>query len=286
MTLLILGRGDRLFKSEMLKDLLARALGEILWVEGAESSVDVEPLARDFPQVRFLLVTEKSTAGDRVNIGIDESRAPMVLVSWSDTRLAAFPPDLPGSVEKSGALCTVPVSRTALNEPIPTWQAPLWRKRRFSMAYHVPRTDGERILFPFDYCGLYNRLKFAQTGGYDPAIANAYWQKLDFGLRCFLWGERLLGSLRMSLTYTGSPQEEDATPDEGYKRVWLKNLAVRLRREMGVLPAWRLLDYMMHSDTGPLYAIREFRIARHWVHTHRFRFRRDPHDLVDGWERP
>jgi hypothetical protein len=92
--------------------------------------------------------------------------------------------------------------------------------------------------------------------------------------------------MRVSLTYTGSLQEEDATPDESYKKVWLKNLAVRMRREMGVLPVWRLLDYMMHSDTGPLYAVREFRMARRWVHTHRFRFRRDPHDLVDGWERP
>ena len=285
LTLLVLGRGDRLFKSETLKDLLSRSLGEILWVEGSESSTDVEPLARDFPQVRFLLVTDSSTAGDRVNIGIDEARAPMVMVSWSDTRLAAFPSDMLGAMEKSGVLCTVPVSRTMQNEPIPTWQAPLWKKRRFSMAYHVPRVEGQRILFPFDYCGLYNRLKFAQTGGYDAGIENAYWQKLDFGLRCFLWGERLLGTIRMSLTYTGSPPEEDATPDEGYKKVWLKNMAVRMRREMGILPAWRALDYMLHSDTGPLYAVKEFRIARRWVHTHRFRFRRDPRDLVDGWER-
>jgi hypothetical protein len=283
---LVLGRGDRLFKSEMLKDLLARALGEILWIEAAESSTDVEPLARDFPQVRFLLVTERSTAGDRVNIGIEEARAPLVMVTWSDTRLVSFPDGLLGTLEKSGVLCTVPVARASRGEPIPTWQAPLWKKRRFSMAYHVPRVEGERVLFPFDYCGLYNRLKFSQTGGYDAAIANPYWQKLDFGLRCFLWGERLLGTIHMSLTYTGSPPAEDSTPDEGYKKVWLKNMAVRMRREMGVLPGWRALDYMLHSDTGPLYALQEFRLVRRWIRVHRFRFRRDPRDLVDGWERP
>ena len=138
-------------------------------------------------------------------------------------------------------LCTVPVARNARKEPIPTWQAPLWKKRRFSLSWHVPRVEGERVLYPFDYCGLYNRLKFSQTGGYDPAITNPYWQKLDFGLRCFLWGERLHGTIRLGLTYTGAPPQEDATPDEGYKKVWLKNLAVRTRREMGVLPAWRAL---------------------------------------------
>jgi hypothetical protein len=285
LTLLVLGRGDRLFKSEMLKDLLARSLGEILWIEGSESSTDVEPLARDFPQVRFLLVRDRSTAGDRVNIGIDEARAPLVMVLWSDTRLLELPAELPGSLEKSGVLCTVPVARTTRKEPIPTWQAPLWKKRRFALAWHVPRLEGERILYPFDYCGMYNRLKFSQTGGYDAAISNPYWQKLDFGLRCFLWGERLLGTIRMSLAYTGSAPQEDSTPDEGYKKVWLKNLAVRTRREMGVLPAWRAFDYMLHSDTGPVYALKEFRAARRWVRTHRFRFRRGPRDLIDGWER-
>jgi hypothetical protein len=63
-------------------------------------------------------------------------------------------------------------------------------------------------------------------------------------------------------------------------------MAVRTRREMGVLPVWRALDYMLHSDTGPLYAVKEFRIVRRWVRTHRFRFRRDPRDLIAGWERP
>lgn len=285
LTLLVLGRGDRLFKSEMIRDLLERALGEILWIEGSESSTDVEPLAREFPQVRFLLVGDRSTAGDRVNIGIDEARAPLVLVLWSDTRVLELPDGLPASVEKSGILCTVPVASTSRKEPIPTWQAPLWRKRRFSLAWHVPRVEGEKVLYPFDYCGLYNRLKFAQTGGYDSTISNPYWQKLDFGLRCFLWGERLLGTIRMSLMYTGAPPLEDSTPDEGYKKVWLKNLAVRTYREMGVLPAWRAVDYMLHSDTGPLYALKEFRAARRWVRVHRFRFRRGPRDLVDGWER-
>ncbi|HTZ50408.1 MAG TPA: hypothetical protein VMF68_02060 [Spirochaetia bacterium] len=285
LTFLVLGRGDRLFKAELLKDLLARSLGEVLWVEASEASPDVEPLSREFPQVRFLLVADDSTPGDRVNIGMEEARAPMVMVMWSDTRLAAFPDAGIGPLEKSGVLCTVPVARTSRDEPVPSWQAPLWKKRRFSLAWHAPRSDGQRVLFPFDYCGLYHRLKFSQTGGFDAEVANPYWQKLDFGLRCFLWGERVLGSLKIAITYTGAPPEENTTPDQGYKKTWLKNLAVRTRNEMGALPSWRALDYMIHSDLGPLVAVKEFRDAQRWVHQHRFRFRRDPRELVDGWER-
>jgi len=84
---LVLGRGDRLFKGELLKDLQARGIGEILWVEGDQTAADMDSLAHDFPDVRFLLVKAPATAGEWVNVGIEESRAPLVLVLWSDTRL-------------------------------------------------------------------------------------------------------------------------------------------------------------------------------------------------------
>ena len=284
LTLLVLGRGDRLFKSELLKDLQARGIGEILWVEGDKHSTDMESLAHDFPDVRFLLVKAPSTVGERVNVGIEESRAPLVLVLWSDTRLSRFPSSSLGPFEKAGNLCWVPTARTPHGDLIPSWQAPQWMKRRLSISFRVPRKEGERVLFPFDYCGIYNRAKFAQSGGYDRAIASPYWQKLDFGFRSVLWGENLRGTTGISLSYTGATTEDDTTPDAGYKLFWLKNLAVQLRRETGVLPTVKMLDYMIHSDTGPLYAVKEFRAVRGWVRTHRFRFRRDPRNVIDHWE--
>lgn len=284
LTLLVLSRGDRLFRPELLKELQSRRMGEILWVEGFAPSADVESLTHDFPEVRFLLVKAPSTAGELINIGIAEARAPVVVNLWSDTRLSVFSASLLAPIEKSGAVCTVPVARNAQLEPIPSWQSPVWKKRRLSLSFRAPRRDGEYTLFPYDYCGVYNKEKFAQSGGFDPRIANPYWQKLDFGVRCFLWGERIRGTTGIALTYTGAPPQEDTTPDRGYKLFWLKNMAVRLRREMGVLPARRMIDYMLHSDTGPLSAIEEFRAVRAWVHRHRFRFRRDPRDVLERWE--
>jgi hypothetical protein len=284
LTLLVLSRGDRLFRAELLHDLSSRGIGEILWVEGDGPMTDVESLSRDFPDVRFLLLKSAASAGEKLNIGIGEARAPVVLSMWSDTRLSVVPPSFLASIEKSGALCTVPAVQNSRRELIPSWQSPQWRKRRFSLSFRVPRKEGEATLFPFDYCGVYNRQKFEQSGGYDPAIINPYWQKMDFGFRCFLWGDRLHGTTEVSLTYTGAPPEEDTTADQGYKLFWLKNIAVRVRREMGGLPLWRFFEYMTHSDTGPLYAVKEFRAVRGWVRTHRFRFRRDPRDLFERWE--
>ncbi len=282
--MLVLGRGDRLFKGELLKDLEGRGIGEVLWVEGDQLATDVDSLAHDFPDVRFLLVKAPSTVGERVNVGIEESRAPLVLVLWSDTRLSRFPPSSIAPFEKSGNLCWLPTARTMRDELLPSWQSPQWKKRRLAVSFRVPRKDGERVLFPFDYCGIYNKEKFAQSGGYDRAIASSYWQKLDFGFRALLWGENIFGTTGISLMYTGSPPEEDTTPDAGYKLFWLKNLAVQLRREAGVLPTVKLLDYMLHSDTGPLDAVKEFRAVRGWVRTHRFRFRRDPRQAIERWE--
>jgi len=284
LTLLVLGRGDRLFRSELLKDLEKRNIGEVLWVEGHEPSADVESLAHDFPGVRFLLLKAPCTMGERVNIGIGEAGAPLVLALWSDTRLSAVPHPLLAALEKSPVTCTVPTARNARREPIPSWQSPLGRRRRFTLSFHAPRRSGERTLYPYDFCGIYNREKFAQSGGYDPGIASPYWQKLDFGFRTILWGERLEGSTDYSLTYTGAPPEEDTTPDAGYKLFWLKNVAVRIRRDAGVLPALRAFEYMARSDTGPLDAMREFRAVRAWVRTHRYRFRRDARDIVERWE--
>ena len=284
LTILVLSRGDRLFRGELLKELSDRDLGEILWVEGPDQPSDVESLARDFPQVRFLLLRAPATAGEWVNVGIEEARAPLVLCLWSDTRLSSFHPAILGDLESHHAVCVVPVSRNARLEIIPSWQSPGLRRRRFLVSFRAPRKEGEPTLYPFDYCGLYDRQRFAQSGGYDPAIHNPYWQRLDFGLRCLLWGERLCGTLQLTVTYTGSPPTDDATPDQGYKLFFLKCVAVRLRREMGTLPRRRLLDYMIKSDTGPFYAIKEFRSVRSWVWTHRFRFRKDPRQLVERWE--
>ena len=284
LTLLVLGRGDRLFRAELLRELEGRRLGEILCVEGPEPSADVEPLSHDFPDVRFLLLKAPCTAGERINIGIDESASPLVLALWSDTRLSSLGQALLSSLEKAPVLCTVPTARNARREIIPTWQSPLGRRRRLTPAFHAPRKSGERTLYPFDFCGIYHREKFAQSGGFDPAIRSPYWQKLDFGFRSILWGERVEGSTDFSLAYTGTPPEENTTPDAGYKLFWLKNVAVRLRGDAGMLPAWRALEYMARSDTGPFAALREYRAVKAWIHVHRYRFRRDARDLAERWE--
>jgi hypothetical protein len=284
-TFLVLARGDRLFRADLLRALCAWGFGEVIWAEPGPASADIEQLARDFPEVRFLLAREGCSGGELINIGISEARARLVLCFWSDARPLAFTREALAGVEELGAACVLPAARNAKREAIPTWQAPSGRQRRLVPKFRPPREDGEKCLFPFDYCGLYDREKFSLLGGFDTGIGNPYWQKLDFGLRAWLWGEKILGTTRITVAYTGTPPADDTTPDEGYKKFHLRNMAIRIRRQVGVLPLWQLPEFMLRSDNGPLYAVKEFASARAWVQRHRFRFRREPRDVIERWEK-
>jgi hypothetical protein len=92
LTVLIMARGDRLFRNELLAKLESQRIGEIIWVEGPDISYDLESLCRDFPDVRFLMVKTEVSRGAMIDIGISESQAPYVLCMWSDMRIAEISP--------------------------------------------------------------------------------------------------------------------------------------------------------------------------------------------------
>ena len=75
LTFLVLSRGDRLFRGALLAELQATGIGEILWIGGPDVSYDLESHAREFPDVRFLVLSGPASPGERVNVGISEARA-------------------------------------------------------------------------------------------------------------------------------------------------------------------------------------------------------------------
>ena len=283
LTVVIVARGDRLFRRELLAEIESIGIGEVVWVEGPDVSRDLEALCRDFPDVRFLTVQAEAGRGAMIDIGISESQAPYVLCMWSDMRITEISPLLLDRLRECEAACVLPVIRNPDMNVVPSYQSPIMLKGKLALHFRPPSKEGEKVLYPFDYCGIYDKEKFAQVGGYDPDIDNPYWQKLDFGFRCHLWGEKILGTMKLSLIAAGAAAIEEATPDDSYKAFYLKNLAVRLRRETGVLPRVKALEYIARSGTGPVGAVREFRKARDWVYLNRFRFRKDPRELIEKW---
>jgi hypothetical protein len=132
--------------------------------------------------------------------------------------------------------------------------------------------------------GIYNKNRFLDMGGFDPLIKTKHWQCMDFGLRAWLWGERISSARHVRLSCAGNLPPEDATVDESYRRYFLKNLAPVERLDGIRLPAGRFLPFALNSRTGLGAAWHEWKEARTWLAKHSGRFRADARRLIEAWE--
>jgi hypothetical protein len=288
LSIVILNRGGKLFRESALDELAAWDSGEVLSIEGPEAAPDVESLARKYPAVRFLLLQEECTVGEKVNLGIEEAQAKLVFVVASDMHipLPTLSRRILEKIEARGLLCTLPVLKNPRQETIPSLQVPGFFSKRLKIVPWNPLYDGMKSAFPFDYVGVYNKEKFRFSGGYDGALRSPYWQKADFGLRSFLWGEELAVNTSIYCRYRQDVKAEDNTPDESYKLFYLKNVSVEFRRDRGVLGYRKFTTYFLKSGAGFFRSLKEFRAARRWVWENRYRFKTDARNLVDVWPVP
>jgi len=285
-SVLLLNRGPRLYRAAMLQELVKVGFDSIVSMEGLSDSPELEGLASKYPQVRFICMHEETNLGVRINIGIRESCAPFVFVLWNDLRLATstLSSRFFDKVVDLGAACLVPTLNDCAGSLVPSISHPAQSGSSFRVVPLPPKTDGEKSLYPFDGCGIYSREKFTMLGGYDWTISNPYWQKLDFGMRAWLWGENIRYAQALRLNYEGTPPPDDTTPDDGYGRFWLKNLAPVYRGDSAVLPRSRFLGYLFRSRTNPVAAHDEFKAARSWVAACSYRFKDDAARLADLWD--
>jgi len=290
LTVLLLNRGSRFYRREKLAQLQGAGIGDIVCVEGPRISHDIEPLSKEFPQIRFLLLQQQATTGEGINIGIEETRARLVFVLWSDMELQSMPPEdwlgLLKRIEQQQILCCAPRMISCSGQHLPEVQLPALIKGKLKVIPRKPEQEETASLFPFDYCGVYHRKRFLLSGGYDAWMANPYWQKLDFGMRCHLWGERILYRGKVAVRYSDDIVTEDSSADASYKLFYLKNMAVRFDGEMGILPSAKRFAYCLRSDSPWLEARNEFREVQKWVHQNRYRFKSDVPGLINHWEIP
>jgi hypothetical protein len=285
-SVLLLNRGPRIYRSSLLQDLTHIGFESIISMETGSDSPEIESLATRFPNVRFISFQETVSIGDRLNVGMRESVAPYVFVLWNDMRLATstLSSRFFEKVAELDAACLVPTIADTQSVVIPSIVHPAMARQNLRMVPLTPVKDGEKTVFPFDWSGIYSREKFMLLGGFDWTIRNPYWQRLDFGLRAWLWGEELRYAQALRLRYESAPPADDVSPDLDYGRFWLKNLAPVFRGDSAVLPGVKYFSYLAKARRGPLSALEEFRAARTWINTTAFRFKQDASRLVDLWD--
>ena len=290
-SLLILNRRARIFKQEMFGEFEKLGFEEIISLEDASSSYDLEHLTRKFPKVRFLQFGADTagrpplTMGMKINIGFEEARGRFICVIWNDIRFhgGVIPPSVFDEVRSKPILCRVPHLFDIKGEEIPSLMGPAFFKSSLKIVPIEMKKSATPSIYPFDYCGFYDKEKFLLSGGFDGEISKPYWQVLDFGFRNYMWGEEILSLPTFRLDYSHDIPSFDTSVEESYKTFYLKNLAVRFNGDSGVLSKWKFFSFYMNSGLSLFQAIKEFRQVREWVHLNRYRFVQDAVSVTDLW---
>lgn len=283
-SLVVLHRTGRPLYAEALQPFAESGADETIVVLGPKPHYEIESLSARLSSARFVLLAREASVGDRLNVGMREARSATALAIWSDMIAPTLSARIAERVHSFQAVCTVPTLRSERNETVPSVVAPAFYRSYFRTIPAQPGSEGGLTLYPYADVGFFDRERFDLLGGYDPAITNPYWQRLDFGVRAYLWGERIAVLPSVRVDATRPLPADDTTPDASYARFHLKNLAIRFVRDQGRLPPRQLLPFLTRSGLGVGPAIREFRDVRAWVAAHRYRFTQDARRLTELWE--
>ncbi|MBQ6905347.1 MAG: hypothetical protein IJQ27_04660 [Spirochaetia bacterium] len=276
-TLLVLNRGRTALQTSQM------GFAEIISIESSS-------LRRHeaVPHVKTLITDTAVNPGEQINIGISAASYPFVVVIWNDMQLKTlFSPQFISEVEDSGVVCSVPMLYSRHGDLIPSIPTPASSMRTVKTIPMTAIETGTRALYPFDYAGIYNKKLFLHAGGYDNDINSSFWQKMDFGFRNWLWGERIVLNASLRIYYTCDFQQDDQTIDQGYRRFYLHNLAVRIKDNLAYLPKTGVFSYIFRSGEGPMVALSEYKEAASWIDQNSTRFMQSGRTLVERWnQRP
>ena len=285
----LLNRGGRFPRRTLFEQLKKTGFDYILSIEGEHERYDVEELSSYYPFIRFILLREKITTGEKINLAAAELGGPHFFVLWNDHSFfnginASKMVDLFGGRR----LCTVPTVQNSQFEIFKTLISPVYSKSSGGTVIKTqpdtPSRENQNTLYPHDWAGLYDKERFLRIGGFDREITHPHWQLMDFGFRSHLWDEELRSTQMIRLVYDGAAPAEDRSTENSYRLFYLKNLAPEWRSDHAYLP-WRTFPrYLVKSGWDIPGAWMEFSRERNWVLKNRNCFRRDARSLTESWE--
>jgi len=284
-SIVIINRGARQYRSQIFQRLRNFYFKQIIFVEQSGNDYELENLTKLYPFVKFLVPLEKVTVGDLINMAISEVDTEYALVLWNDTSIQGdnLSRRFLEKVTSEKILCQLPFLTTVDREALPVQMVPAMDGTIFNVNPCKTYKDKAPSLCPFDFIGLYNCEKFKQLGGFDYTIKKSYWQNMDFSFRAWLWGEEIRLSSLFKIEYQEEIIPEDQTRDLSYLRFYLKNIAPIFKMDHAELPRKKMLKYILKAPFGLFDAIKDFEDARSWVEKNKYRFKNDSKIFIDTW---
>ena len=285
-SVLILNRNSGNFKEQNLELLLKNGFESIISLENPTDNYKIDGYAKKFPQVRFILPKKNVSTGELINLGISVCKSHYLLVIWDDyvIKNPIITDAIMSKIVESGSICYVPIFTNASFQQVSVRMEPHIEHFNFSV---IPRTfayDNSKTLYPFDFAGVYEKERFMSVGGFDCSITSDYWQLLDFSIRSWLWGEKIMGSTLFRFSYQNNEPISDMTIDNSYFRFFLKNIAIKIKVDYAYLPVRTFITFHRNSNYSFEPALKEFRYIRKWVSKNKFRYKTEIKKLTDEWE--
>jgi hypothetical protein len=287
LSIVLLNRGAKPFRTELFSELCKLGVREVISIESGPCPYDVDVLAKRYERLRFMIFARDSSIGARIDAAFRESMSDYVFVLQGDMKItaSAISSRVFSKISDRGRLCTVPVFRDDDDELLPSAMAPVLSKDgRFDV--HPMRPEGAEAptVMPWDYAGIYNKERHFAIGGFDSAIPEPWWQKLEYGMRAWLWGEEIRTHSALKMGYMEEIPPEDTSVGSGYRRFFLKTLAVKRRGDSTRLPLSRWWLYLRTSGENSRAAKDSWKDVRHWVRSNRYRFTLDAAGLIELWD--
>lgn len=277
----------RPFRSELFKELCKIGATEVISIESAPCPYDVESLSRQHEILRFLIFTDTKNIGVRIDTAFREALCNQILVLNGDMHINAssISSRVFAKIAERGRICTVPIFRDPQGGIQPSVIAALPNsKGAFETHIRLPGREETATLAPWNYCAVYKKDSHEKIGGFDPQIREPWWQLLEYGMRSWLWGEEIHTHPALKVNCLGEIPPQDTSPGPGYRRFFLKTLAVRRRRDSGILSRRRWWSYLRHSGDNSRQAVEDWKEIRHWVQKNRFNFVKDAAQLIELWD--
>lgn len=216
-----------------------------LYVITLQSRMDEYDWQKEFSSVNFIIFKLPATTGEYINAFADECYATYFLVVRTDSVLVAFDGAhlMELMAEKNHPAIITPVTLSSSMEVLPTLRAPYINGRQVDPASFVPTADydtEEDNLYPVMELGLYDRALFQRLRSYDILISGEFYQSMDFGVRCFLFGHRIFTTRALAIQFPRRISViEDRSLCDGVNRFYTKALSIRRIAGKNVVEKWK-----------------------------------------------
>ena len=199
-----------------------------IYVLTTEFRLEDQDFVSLYSNINFIVFKNAQTTGYYINVFSNECNATYFLVVSTECELIAFDgKELMDIMEEKGhpALIT-PLMISSQGDILPTLRSPYLRGKEVDPLSFLPDLDSkkpEETLYPIMEIGFYDRALFQRLRNYDPLILGDYYQALDFGVRCYLFGYSIVTTKALAVMFPSKVSIiEDRSECVGMKRFYTK----------------------------------------------------------------